>query len=246
VLSRSRPRRCPPGQALVEFALILPLFLMVLVGTIVLGIGIFYQQQVTNAAREAARFAAVHSATAQCPTVSNRLPHALPSSYYACDPPSLRWPEMTADARSKIFGLNANDVQLTACWSGYQEPDGTGQPNDSAYDALPVGGTGTPNIFVECTVKSDAGGGVFEDINPATGVEPATGLTKEIACTTPMPLTTYANDEASDMSASFGGTANEVTVFACYNWQPPMAGFLLIPSTVTLRAVITETLQYQQ
>jgi hypothetical protein len=37
-----------------------------------------------------------------------------------------------------------------------------------------------------------------------------------------------------------------VTVFACFNWAPPGAGFLLIPETVTLRAVITETLQYQQ
>ena len=35
------------GQTLVEIALILPLFLMVLVGIIVLGIGVFYQQQMT-------------------------------------------------------------------------------------------------------------------------------------------------------------------------------------------------------
>jgi hypothetical protein len=48
------------------------------------------------------------------------------------------------------------------------------------------------------------------------------------------------------MSASYAGTANQVTVLACYNWQPPMAGFLLIPQTVTLKAVITETLEYQQ
>ena len=99
---------------------------------------------------------------------------------------------------------------------------------------------------MQCTVKSQVGPGVFRDINPATGVEPATGMVRQISCTTPMPVTTYANDEASDMSASFAGTANEVTVFACYNWRPPMAGFLLIPNTVTLRAVITETLQYQQ
>jgi hypothetical protein len=37
-----------------------------------------------------------------------------------------------------------------------------------------------------------------------------------------------------------------VTVFVCYNWQPPMAGLLFIPSTVTLRAVITEAIQRQQ
>ena len=43
------------GQTLVETALVLPLFLMVVLGIIVMGIGLFYQQQVTNAAREAAR-----------------------------------------------------------------------------------------------------------------------------------------------------------------------------------------------
>jgi hypothetical protein len=233
----------------VEFALVFPLATMVIVGTIVLGMGVFFQQQVTNAAREAARFAAVHSATAQCPTTSNREPRLgqRPNSYYECDPAGSRWPLMTAYARSTVFGLGANGVQLTACWSGYQEPDGTGQPNDSAYDALPVSLTPpyAPNIFVQCTVPSDEGGSI-RNINPITGVEPATGVARNIECTSPMPLTTATNDEASDMSASYGGTANEVTVFACYRWQPPLAGFLVIPSTVTLRAVITETLQYQQ
>jgi hypothetical protein len=233
----------------VEFALIFPLATMVIVGIIVLGMGVFFQQQVTNAAREAARFAAVHSATAQCPTTSNRDPllGQRPNSYYTCDPAASRWPLMTAYARSKVFGVNPDSVQFTACWSGYQEPDVNGQPNDSAYDAIPVSQTPPypPNIFVQCTVPSN-NGGTIRNINPITGVEPATGLARNIECTSPMPLTTNANDEASDMSASYGGTANEVTVFACFRWQPPLAGFLLIPSTVTFRAVITETLQYQQ
>jgi Flp pilus assembly protein TadG len=67
----------PRGQAMVELALILPLFIMLLVGVIVLGVGVFYQQQLTNAAREAARYASIHSATAQCPTVS-KLPPGTP------------------------------------------------------------------------------------------------------------------------------------------------------------------------
>ena len=40
--------------------------------------------------------------------------------------------------------------------------------------------------------------------------------------------------------------ANRVTVYACYVWAPPMAGFLLIPTTVTFRAVISEPIQRQQ
>ena len=90
------------GQSLVEFALVLPLFVVVLSGIISLGIGVFYQQQLTNAAREAARYAAIHSATSQCPTTSWRDPNLsrLPddfdlNNYYACDPPYLQWPEMT-------------------------------------------------------------------------------------------------------------------------------------------------------
>ena len=40
--------------------------------------------------------------------------------------------------------------------------------------------------------------------------------------------------------------ANTVTAYACYQWSPPLAGFLLIPSTVTLRAVISEPIERQQ
>jgi Flp pilus assembly protein TadG len=246
MLSRHRPgptirRRSSHqrGQALVEFALIAPLLVAVLGGIIVLGMAVFFQQQVTNAAREAARFAAVHSATAQCPTTSNLEPPAKPNSYYECDPATSQWPQMTAYGRSKVFVVSPNSVQFTACWSGYHD-------TNDAYDAPPKDlSTGNPNPFVPCTVRSN-NGGTLEDINPQTGVQPATGLTKQIQCTDPMPATTDTNDTASDMSASYGLTANEVTVFACFQWQPPMAGFLLIPQTVTFRAVITETLQYQQ
>lgn len=229
---------------MVEFMLVLPLFLMTLVGIITLGMGVFFQQQVTNVAREAARFAAVHSGTAQCPTFSN-LPPDDPS--YACPEgsPAARWPQMTAYARSHVFGLHPSGVQLSACWSGYWTKD-AGVYTD--WDALPYdAATLTPNDFRNCTIASvDPSTASVIDIDPRTAIEPATGLHKEIACAVPMPLTDADNDMASAWSASTSGTANEVTVFACYNWTPPLAGFLLIPQTVTLRAVVTETLQYQQ
>lgn len=239
---RQLPRR--RGQALVEFALVLPLFLMTLTGIIVLGIGVFYQQQVTNAAREAARYAAIHSATAQCPTVSNLEPDPPPQSYYRCDTPVDRWPQMTDHARRSISGFNAADLQFSACWSGYWATAEDGSFTD--YDALPVDETtGAPNTFRGCTIRAIVGGSPV-DIDPRTSVIAGTSTKVDIPCTVPMPLTSAANDMASDMSASYAGTANEVSVFACYNWRPPLAGFLLIPQTVTLRAVVTETLQYQQ
>ena len=241
---RLREKVATPGQALVEFALILPLFLLTLTGIIVLGIGVFYQQQVTNAAREAARYAAIHSATAQCPTVSNLDPDPPPQSYYRCDTPAARWPQMTSHARGYLAGLSVDEVQFSACWSGYWASDAFGNPTD--YDALPVDAASlAPNAFRDCTIPALVAGATV-NVDPRTSVMEGSGSSIEIPCSEPMPPTAAANDMASSMSASYAGTANEVTVFACYNWHPPLAGFLLIPQTVTLRAVVTETLQYQQ
>jgi Flp pilus assembly protein TadG len=53
-----RPERTR-GQALVEFALILPVFLLVLMGILDLGRAVYYSSTLSNAAREAARQAIV-------------------------------------------------------------------------------------------------------------------------------------------------------------------------------------------
>jgi len=56
-----RSRRATPerGQSLVEFALILPIFLLVLFGIIDLGRGVYAYNTIQNAAREAVRVAIV-------------------------------------------------------------------------------------------------------------------------------------------------------------------------------------------
>jgi hypothetical protein len=69
---------------MVELALILPLFVMAIVGIIALGMGVFFQQQVTNAAREASRYASIHSATAQCTVDSQLPPTSPPLTYVPC------------------------------------------------------------------------------------------------------------------------------------------------------------------
>lgn len=219
---------------MVELALVLPLFLMVIFGIVVLGLGVFYQQQLTNAAREAARYAIVHSATAQCPTVSWQNPAAPPLSYYRCDAPSSAagqgWPNMTAAGRNAVFGLDRSQVQVSACWSGYRTKNSSGAY--AGFDAPPTGATGTPNDFVGCTI-----GGVDPRTNPSA-VTPASSCA--------IPATTSADDQASDLAASNGSSANQITVFTCYLWTPPLSGFLLIPTSIPLRAVITEEVQYQQ
>lgn len=217
---------------MVELALVAPLFIMLLTGIIVLGVGLFYQQQLTNAAREAARYASIHSATAQCPTVSKLDPVQTlrPKSYAACDTPANSWPFMTAAGRNRVFGMPTNAVNIAACWSGYRETA------TNAYDAPPPGAytisstTITINsTFTKCTI-----GGADPTSNP-----------NAIGCNNSLAGTTV--DQASDLSEGPGRiVANTVTAYACYLWSPPMAGFLLIPQTVTLRAVITEPIERQQ
>ena len=58
-----------------------------------------------------------------------------------------------------------------------------------------------------------------------------------------MPAKADGDDKASDIAAAIGTNQNyptTVTVYTCFKWRPPMAGFLFIPSEITLRAVITE------
>lgn len=222
-------RRHAGGQTMVELALVAPLFFMVIFGIIILGIGVFYQQQIAHAAREAARYAVVNTGSAQCPTVSNLPPDAavVASSYWACDPPATRWPEMTAHARQSVFGLSRSAVHVSACWSGFWTKDTS--LNWADYDALPRDQTTqAPNPFRQCTIG---------------GVDPRLSA-ESLSC--PAPITSASDDMASSYVTSTGGNTNQVTVYACYEWRPPLAGFLLIPPTMTMRAVITEALQYQQ
>lgn len=205
------------GQSLVEFALVFPLLVLVMLAIIVIGLLVFYTQEITNAAREAARYAAIHSATAQCPTVSWKDPQTPPNSYYRCDAPT-SWPNMVTAGRSKVWGVDPTAVAINACWSGYKHNATDTLADSPAIDPA----SGLPNIPAPCTIG---------------GVDPVNnqGL---LACGA--GLTTAADDPASDQPL------NRVTAYACLVWQPPMAGFLLIPTQVTIRGVITEDVQRQQ
>jgi TadE-like protein len=222
------------GQALVEFALVFPLFLLVLVSIITFGLYIFYNQQLANAANEAARYAAIHSSTAQCPTVSriNPIGPNQAQSYFRCDAPEAGWPRMTAAARKNIWGMAPNQVSLTACWSGYTD---SGSPPNADVQPTAVGAT-----FTDCTMQ---------------GVDPQTNP-NDLSCPAPATTSSASGVDSGkadgDDKASALGYANSihypttVTVYACFVWTPPMAGFVIIPQTITLRSVITEVLQRQQ
>src|SRR5262245_66007510 len=55
-----RPRRRARGQGLTEFALVIPVFLLIVVALFDLGRAVFSYNTLTNAAREGARFAIVN------------------------------------------------------------------------------------------------------------------------------------------------------------------------------------------
>ena len=72
--SPTTPRNAPrtprePGQSLVEFALVLPIFLAILIGMVDIGRAVWANNAVANAAREATRYAVVHGGSKenQCP-----------------------------------------------------------------------------------------------------------------------------------------------------------------------------------
>jgi hypothetical protein len=225
-MMRRRTDNRTRGQALVEFALTVPIAALVIFSVVVLGLYVFYQQQVTNVAREAARYAAIHSSTAACPTSSWREPQAPPSSYGGglCDgvinpADPYPWPRMTEHARSYAWAVAPSLIHINACWSGYVPTGTTGYQADfPAVDPT----TGTPNDFDQCTID---------------GVDPIAD-SASLDCRTRM--TTAADDPASDIPG------NQVTAYACFRWSPPLAGLLMIPSQITIRAVITEVIHRQQ
>ena len=221
------------GQTLVEMALLMPLFIMVLLGIVVLGMGVFYQQQLANAAREAARFASIHSATSDCPTTSSLDPaySMVPSGFSVdyCDPHESAWPKLTSHAKGHIFGISTAAVHLSACWSGYVSDSGQHDaPPPGTYTDPTTGAVTTSNsTWAPCQIDGRDPSGDLGSIGCAAGLS---------------RIDTASNLSDSDVA----NVANRVTAYLCYRWQPPLAGFLLIPAEVVLRAASTESIERQQ
>lgn len=228
------------GQALVETALVLPIFLTLMFATIIFGLWLFYQQSLTTVAREAARYAAVHSASSNCPVGGWLEPAAgaVPEGAGAwnCDAVGSGWPNLTDAARALVFGLDPSQVHVTACWSGYHD-----NGNNAIFDAGPYWANDetVSNPWFDCTM--DDGTDPITDEGslpcPATTVPPSA------------PGLLDGDDQASNLAVSDGElavAANRVVVYACFNWQPPLAGLLMIPEDVVIRSVYSEALQHQR
>jgi hypothetical protein len=112
--SRSR------GQALVEFAMVAPLFFLLLFGIIEGGRFILYYQTLNNAAREGARYAIVHGSNSNCPSGPMPPGETAPGGCY--DLPGLNVAQAVKDA---AFGLLGSAVTVTPTWGA------TGNARDS-------------------------------------------------------------------------------------------------------------------
>jgi Flp pilus assembly protein TadG len=103
------------GQAMVEFALVAPIFFLLVLGLIEFARAMYYVQILNNAAREGARYAIVHGSAAQCPSG----PEPGGATNY-CDPAGAN---IVAAARQYAFGIVDNGtLTVTSCWNTISAP----------------------------------------------------------------------------------------------------------------------------
>lgn len=126
------------GQTLVEFAICLIVFLMLVFGVVDLARGVFANNTITHCAREGVRYAVVHGSTSASPVG--------PASDDAT---------LSAVVRGFATGLNSNSMSVLSSW-----PDGNGtgkvvrvtvlytfQPVTMFFQTLPLSNTSSAIIL---------------------------------------------------------------------------------------------------
>lgn len=131
-MMKSRQKRRERGQTLVEFALILPIFLLALVAVFDLGHVVWANDQLANAAREAARYAIVHGGTGSnlCPVGPPSADAVIPGASSSCPNPAPSKQSIRDVATSWAQNAGAN-VTVYVCYWGDTT---TTQPNVQACD----------------------------------------------------------------------------------------------------------------
>jgi Flp pilus assembly protein TadG len=149
----SRSRHPSAGQALVETALILPLFLMLLMGIVDMGRAVWATTSLSSAAREAARYAIVHggSASTLCP-VGPPIPNVtvIPGASSSCPHPSPS-KQSIIDAATTAAIAGGSNVTVTVCYgtgcSGNTDTP-VGQATNARGQPITVVVTSTVNLVV--------------------------------------------------------------------------------------------------
>lgn len=112
-----RPRDLSRGQALVETALILPLFLVLLLGIVDMGRAVWASTSLASAAREAARYAIVHGGAAStvCPVGPPAADTVIPAASSACPYPSPS-KQSIVDAALAAAIAGGTNTTVTVCY----------------------------------------------------------------------------------------------------------------------------------
>ena len=105
------------GQALVEFALVIPLILLLVFGALDIGRAVWALDSSANAAREGARYAIVHggSPSNTCPVGPPGAQSAVPASSPACPHPSPSKDAIRDAARRAAVAAGGN-VTVQVCY----------------------------------------------------------------------------------------------------------------------------------
>lgn len=99
------------GQALVEFALVAPIFFLLLFGIIEAGRFILYYQTLNNATREGARYAIVHGSNSFCPSGPMPPGQSPPAGCY-----DLPGAKVVQQVKDSAFGVLGPSVVVTPTW----------------------------------------------------------------------------------------------------------------------------------
>jgi hypothetical protein len=126
--SRRSGTRSLAGQALVEFALVAPIFFLVLFSIIEFGRYVYNVEILNNAAREGARYAIVHGSTSLTP--SGPMPGGAPNWW---DPTGQKIKDVVTNNAVGVVG-GAGDVNVQVIW-GCQATDPCGPPYESPDNA---------------------------------------------------------------------------------------------------------------
>jgi Flp pilus assembly protein TadG len=148
-LNRGSPRT--RGQAMAEFALVFPIFIVLLLGLIEGGRFVFYSEMLNHATREGARYAIIHGSNSSNPTG--------PTS---SDPTGEAVKQAVIDA-GQILANSADDFDVLApCWRVGPLNPGDPCPNTNNDRGTTVDVraqyTYTPivNVFGPITVRAEA------------------------------------------------------------------------------------------
>lgn len=148
----ARRRRRSGGQSLVEFALVLPIFMTLIFGILDLGRGVWALDIANHAAAEAARFAIVHGGNANtyCPVGPAAATANVPAASSACPYPSPS-KQMIYDVATQAAIGAGGPITVTACY-GHSCSGNTDNSGDTNARGTPI----TVRVTIGITVFTGA------------------------------------------------------------------------------------------